>query len=221
MPARAVVFDLWDTIVSFDQAWSDRMNAGIAERLGIPFDRFVEVWYGDELARRRNVEPIAPCLAAACEILKVGATADGVLDWRLEHVRSALVPRPGLLETLTELRARDVRLGLVSNCTEEVALVWADTSFAHFFDHAVFSATAGLAKPDPAIYRLVADGLGVAPEECLFVGDGANDELRGAQDVGMTPVLIHPREREPYWDEVREWGGHRIHELPELLALVE
>jgi putative hydrolase of the HAD superfamily len=221
MPVRAVVFDLWDTIVDFDQAWSERLNSGVAERLGVSYDRFVDVWYSDELTASRNVGPIAPCLSAACETLGVGADVDGVLAWRLELVRRALVPRPGLLDTLGELRARGLRLGLVSNCTEEVALVWADTAFGHLFDHAVFSATAGLAKPDPAIYRLAADGLGVELEECLFVGDGANDELRGARDVGMTPVLMHPDGREPYWEEVRRWDGLRVRTVPDILELVQ
>ena len=130
------------------------------------------------------------------------------------------MPRPGLLETLAELRARELRVGLVSNCTEEVALAWEGTPFAHLFDHTVCAAPAGLAQPDAAIFRRSADGLGVAPDECLFVGDGANDELRGARNAGMTPVLIHPVERAPYWDEVRDWDGLRIHSVPEVLALV-
>ena len=108
----------------------------------------------------------------------------------------------------------------MSNCTEDVALVWPDTSFARFFDTAIFSATAGRAKPEPEIYELAAAGLGVEPEECLFVGDGANDELRGAQRVGMTPVLIHRDGQEPYWEDVRDWDGHRITAIPQVLDLV-
>jgi putative hydrolase of the HAD superfamily len=219
MSVRAVVFDLWDTIVDFDPAWGERVNSGLAERLSVDNDRFVEVWYSDELTRDRNVGPIAACLRSACDTLGVTVDEDEILGWRLDLVREALVPRAGLLETLDALRARGLGLGLVSNCTEEVALVWADTSFGHLFDHALFSATAGLAKPEPEIYRLAADGLGVEPSECLFVGDGANNELRGAREAGMTPVLIHPRDREPYWDEVRDWSGLRVHALPELLEL--
>ena len=46
-----------------------------------------------------------------------------------------------------------------------------------------------------------------------------DDELRGARDVGMTPVLIVPRGRDPYWPELREWDGLRIHTIPEVLEL--
>jgi putative hydrolase of the HAD superfamily len=217
---RAVVFDLWDTIVAFDQEQSDALQRRIAERIAVPYERFTEVWYSEELTRRRNVGPIAPCFTSACEKLGVEPDVDEILAMRLEDVQRALVPRDGLLETLGGLRERGLRVGLISNCTEEVADAWAGTAFARFFDVAVFSATAGLAKPDPAIYRLAADGLGVGPEECLFVGDGANDELRGAKDVGMTPVLIHRDGREPIWENVRGWNGLRVTSLPQVLELV-
>lgn len=220
MLVRAVVFDLWDTIVDFDQEQSDALQRRIAERIAVPYERFTEVWYSEDLTRRRNVGPIAPCVTAACETLGVDPDLDEILALRLEHMRGALVPREGLLETLAVLRERGFRLGLISNCTEEVAGAWAGTTFARFFDVAVFSATAGLAKPDPAIYRLAVDRLGVASEECLFIGDGANDELRGAEAAGMTPVLIHRDGSEPIWETVRDWDGLRITSLPQVLELV-
>lgn len=40
-------------------------------------------------------------------------------------------------------------------------------------------------KPDPAIYLLACRRLGVAPEDCVFVGDGGDRELEGAAAVGM------------------------------------
>lgn len=220
MPVRAVVFDLWDTIVDFDQSESDAVNRRIAERLAVPYERYGETWYSPESYRNRMVGPIAPCFAAACRALGVAADVDELVAWRLELTRRLLVPRAGLLETLAALRERGLRVGLISNCSEEVADAWPDTSFAGLFDDAIFSATAGLAKPDPAIYRLAAAGLGVEPEECLFVGDGANDELRGAQDVGMTPVLIHADGEEPRWEGLRDWSGLRISAIPQVLDLV-
>ncbi len=220
MPVRAVVFDLWDTIVDFDVDASDALNRRIADRLAVPYERFAETWYSEEAFRARQVGPLAPCFTAACEALGVEADVGELVGWRIELTRRALVPRDGLLHTLAELRERGLAIGLISNCSEEVADVWADTSFARFFDHAVFSATARLAKPDPAIYRLATQGLGVELADCLFVGDGANDELRGARDVGMTPVLIHADGRAPRWEEVRDWDGLRITSIPQVLDLL-
>jgi putative hydrolase of the HAD superfamily len=217
---RAVVFDLWDTIVDFDPDEGEALVRRVVDRLAVPYERFAEVWRSEELIRRRMVGPLAPCLTTACETLGIEADVDELVGWRLELTRRMLRPRAGLLETLAELRERRLRVGLISNCTEEVADAWPETSFAHLFDHAVFSATAGVAKPDPEIYRLAAGGLGVDPEECLFVGDGANDELRGARDAGMTPVLIHRDGHDPAWEQVRDWDGLRITALPQVLELV-
>jgi putative hydrolase of the HAD superfamily len=220
VPVRAVVFDLWDTIVDFVPDEGDALHRRIADRLGVPYERFQEVWYAEDLMRSRNVGPLAACFGTACRTLGIEADVEELVGWRRDLTRRALVPRAGLLETLEELRARGLHVGLISNCTEEVADVWPQTSFARLFDAAVFSATAGLAKPAPAIYRLAATELGVDPSECLFVGDGANDELRGARDVGMTPVLIHRDGRDPLWEDLRDWDGLRITSIPQVLELV-
>jgi putative hydrolase of the HAD superfamily len=217
---RAVVFDLWDTIVDFVPGESERLNRRIAERLGVPFERYQDVWFTEEAMRARNVGPLGPCFSSACAALGVEADVDELVGWRLEVTRRALVGRDGLVDTLTELRRRGLLVGLISNCTEDVADVWPETEFARYFDAAVFSATAGLAKPQPEIYRRVLSELGVEAEECLFVGDGANDELRGARDVGMTPVLIHRDGEDPYWEDLREWDGLRVTSIPQVLELV-
>jgi FMN phosphatase YigB (HAD superfamily) len=55
----------------------------------------------------------------------------------------------------------------------------------------------------------------VEPAAGIFVGDGANDELAGAERVGMTAVMLErPGEEQPPWD------GLRVRALPELLELL-
>ena len=93
--------------------------------------------------------------------------------------------------------------------------LWSETAFHGLFDAEIFSCSVGLRKPDPRIYHLACGQLGVAPEDALFVGDGDNDELAGAERVGMTAVLLERPEFE------RNWSGLRIRSLPELLPLVE
>jgi putative hydrolase of the HAD superfamily len=57
------------------------------------------------------------------------------------------------------------------------------------FDTVVCSAEVGLAKPDPAIYRLTAEQLGLEPAACVFVDDHERN-VQAARDVGMAGVLF-------------------------------
>ena len=157
-------------------------------------------------------------------LLELGAddpTADEVVTLGLESTRTMLEPRPGAVETLRELRSRGYRLGLITVCSGDVPEVWPETPFADLFDSTVFSCSVGLRKPDPRIYRIACDQLGVAPGEAIFVGDGANDELAGAERVGLRAVLIHRNGEQPPWDEVREWRGPRITGVPQVLSLLD
>ena len=97
--------------------------------------------------------------------------------------------------------------------------------FAPLVDVAVFSCLEGVQKPAPRIYQLAVERLAVRPENCLYIGDGDSQELTGASQVGMYPVLIrNPDEdstdvhRVDY--EAGEWEGPVISSLREVLTLV-
>ena len=93
------------------------------------------------------------------------------------------------------------------------------TELAGLFDAETFSSDCGLMKPDPEIYLRTLAALDVEPGDALFVGDGANDELAGAERVGMKPVLFVPR-GEPQWPALADWPGLRITALEQVLELV-
>jgi putative hydrolase of the HAD superfamily len=216
---RAVVFDLWHTLALWPEEESRRFRLRWSALLEVEPERLDEVWYADGAYERRETGPIVDAVAAVHDALGSEADVDEVVAWRIEMARRALVPAPGAVAALAELRARGIRLGLVSNCTEEVALVWGESPFAELFDAAVFSATAGCMKPDPRIYERVLADLGVPAAEALFVGDGANDELAGARRVGMTPVLVLHDGGVPLWDALASWDGERITSVPQVLDL--
>jgi putative hydrolase of the HAD superfamily len=217
---RAVVFDLWQTLAVFPEDASAEFRNAWAESIGVRAERLDEHWYGHSVYARRESGPIRDAIEALYAELGVEADAELVLQSRLDLTRRALVPVDGAVDTLLELRRRGLRTGLISNCTEDVALVWGETPFAALFDAAVFSATAGCMKPDRRIYELALEELGVSGAESLFVGDGANDELRGACDVGMTPVLAELGGVEPPWPSVRDWSGLRVTAIPQVLDVV-
>jgi putative hydrolase of the HAD superfamily len=209
---RAVVFDLWDTLVDWPLDAMAELNERWAKRLGLTTDDLVERWREGHVSR--NTSPLADGLRA------LGAT-DGVVDelvqLRFELARRVLLPRPGAVETLVELGERGIERGLISVCTEDVPAAWPDTELAPHIDAAVFSATCGLMKPDPRIYELACEQLGVRPDEAVFVGDGANDELAGAERAGLRAVLIHHPGRAPIWPGLADWHGPRITSVPEVL----
>ncbi|MDX6543125.1 MAG: putative hydrolase of the superfamily [Gaiellaceae bacterium] len=213
---HAVIFDLWDTLVFYDVEHSRATERRIAERLGIDPDRFHRIW------RESRSERDGGSLADSFR--SVGATDESLpelLDLRRDAFREVAVPREGALETLRELRERGFRLGMISVCSDEVAELWEETPFAGLFDSTVFSCSVGLRKPDPAIYRLALDELDVEPADAMFVGDGANDELAGAERVGMRAVLIlRPEQDEPHGEDARGWHP-RLTSIPEVLDLVE
>lgn len=220
MDVRAVVFDLWQTLVRWPEEEAREVRRLWSGSLGVAGEQVEEAWNEASFYRRRETGPIRAALEELQRTMGVEADLEDVLAWRLNVTRRALVPDPGVPETLAELRRRGVATAVISNCTEEVALVWDETPFAGLVDAAVFSATAGCMKPDPEIYGLACDALGVRPSECLFVGDGANDELGGAERIGMRPVLIHPPGEQPPWDGLAQWEGLRVTAIEQVLELV-
>ena len=145
------------------------------------------------------------------------------MEIRLQLIRRTLSPRPDALATLARLKNEDYRIGLLSNCSIEIPIVWPETAFADFVDCAIFSSRARLKKPDPRIYQLACDRIGVKPEDCLYIADGENYELAAAAKVGLRTLLLRNSSRDNGSDllrEAREWQGDTISTLPEVLGRV-
>ena len=215
MPVRAVIFDLWQTLIDYPGEQARELEYGWAELLAVDPEDFRARWRADRPEREVG--------ALADSFRRLGFAEDsiaGLVTERHEFTRGAIVPREGAVETLRELRRRGYGLGLITVCSADVPAVWGESPFAGLFDSTVFSASCGLLKPDPEIYRLALAELRVRPGEAMFVGDGANDELAGAERVGMRSVLIHRVGEDPPWEEVREWAGPRITSIPEVLELL-
>jgi putative hydrolase of the HAD superfamily len=210
----AVVFDLWDTLVEWPVAEASVLREELLRLLAVEEEEFERRWRDGYRASQTG--PLADAYRA------LGVPEEHVaahVAARHDFARRALRPREGALETLVELRRRGKRLAVLSVCSEEVPAAWPATELAGRFDVETFSSECGLIKPDAEIYLHTAERLGVEPAECLFVGDGANDELAGAERVGMTAVLFAAPGRELRWAEVREWAGPRVSSLPEVLEL--
>jgi putative hydrolase of the HAD superfamily len=101
-----------------------------------------------------------------------------------------LRPNEAMIAFLVELRARGYRLAMLTNNVREWDARWrAMLPVDELFEVVVDSAFVGLRKPDPAIYRLTCERLGVDATRCLFVDD-VEANCATAMEMGMTAVLF-------------------------------
>jgi putative hydrolase of the HAD superfamily len=213
---RAVIFDLWQTLVPWPTESAGKMYAALAEVWGADPETFQEVWV--RRRRERELGPIEPHLRSIADELGLTGDLETVLRMRREWTFESLRPRDDALPTLAELRRRGHRLGMISACSQDVPDVWDRTSLAGLFDSAVFSCSTGFSKPDPRIYAVACHELEVEAGDCLFVGDGANDELPGAERAGMTALQLRPPGEE-LTPEGARWEGRYVERLSDVLEL--
>jgi putative hydrolase of the HAD superfamily len=121
-----------------------------------------------------------------------------------------------MAETLGALRARGLKLGIITNGeTEFQGRHIAALGLAALVDTVLVSQTEGLRKPDAAIFRLAADRLGVTPDQCLFVGDNPAADILGAHAAGMRTAWFSGDASWP--EDIAPMPGAMIGTLSELL----
>jgi putative hydrolase of the HAD superfamily len=232
MVCRAVIFDLFGTLVNnlggeFVQLLRD--SGVLAELVGDKGPGFERLWSSPECIRLRAMgihKTAQEAIAYICQRLDRvpdPASVERAVAIRWDYYRRSLSPRATVLATLEELKRRGILRGLLTVCTTELPAVWAQTSLAPHFEATVFSSEVGMLKPDPRLYKMVCNALGVGAGDCLYVGDGDGRELTGAVGVGMRAVLMcDPREVDVVMsrDEAQEWTGPRISRIEQVLEFV-
>jgi putative hydrolase of the HAD superfamily len=106
----------------------------------------------------------------------------GLIDRLFGHLQED----PEMTGALRRARAQGIRTGLISNSMG--AARYDRTTFPELFDGVVISGDVGLHKPQPEIFRLGCERVGLAPEQCVFVDD-LRENCVGAEAVGMTAIL--------------------------------
>jgi putative hydrolase of the HAD superfamily len=113
----------------------------------------------------------------------------------------ALQPNPPMIDLMRELRGRGLRMALLTNNVREWEPLWRSmVPIDELFEVVVDSAFVGCRKPEPEIYEIVLDRIGVPARECLFVDD-VEGNCEAASRLGMTAV--HFRDNEQAIGEIR------------------
>lgn len=103
----------------------------------------------------------------------------------LDRMFAGFTHDPAMTDVLRRARKHGLKTALLSNSW---GFDYPREGWSDVFDEVVISGEVGLRKPEPEIYRLAAERLGVPPSQCVFVDD-LTPNVRGAVAVGMIGVL--------------------------------
>ncbi len=216
MAIRAVVFDLFDTLVDLSMLdlprveirgkWipttAGRLHEVVAGRANIEFEHFVDALFavdrefrvsryekGLELPTLERFEALAIRLEIAAPELPQELT-----DTHMGMIRDQ-VQVPGHHTNVLEALGQRVRLGLCSNFSHsKMALdLLHDSGIAPHLASVIISDAVGIRKPRSEIFESVLAELDVAPAETLHVGDSLSADVAGAARLGIRTVWITRR----------------------------
>lgn len=225
---KAVLFDLFTTLTSLKHL-KDAPGRFTYEILGVP----PEAWSNALFHKSR--QRLIGAITDPVEIIK--DVAWKIDPWISEDVLKEAVderrirfryclenPPEGVVDSLREIRNAGYKTALVSNADVIEIEAWKGSELDSCFDEIIFSCHEGFMKPDPEIFTLATERVGVDAEDCLYVGDGGNQELIASAEAGMTAVLTSQFLQAVSPQKVIEREktvNHHIRNLDEILPLLK
>jgi putative hydrolase of the HAD superfamily len=224
---KAVIFDLGGTLIN-QSTWDEQSDyvERMAAVLGVEQEGFLRLWRETYDGRTTGtIGNVQDCIDYICRQLKkpaAGSEIETAFNIPLEITRRRLTyPKENAIEVLSTLKKDGYRTGLLSNWSSTLPASWRDSPLAPLIDIVIISCDVKLMKPDPRIFLLAAERLGVRPGDCLYIADGMDGELEGALKVGMYAVKIRfpdDNDTSPYREQ---WEGPEISSLKEVLAFLK
>jgi HAD superfamily hydrolase (TIGR01509 family) len=196
-----VLFDWGDTLFSPPDAANVIVSA--AKERGISVDAeharalWDELWEAgkmpEELAKGRDLSAAAHREIWTGLFERADSAVPGIASTLYERVMDprAWIPYPDTAPTLRALRARGIKIGIVSNVPQDLRPIFAAHGLTELVDAFTHSFEVGVEKPDPAIFLRACEALGTKPEETLMVGDHPVADA-GAQRAGLRFHLLPP-----------------------------
>ena len=224
---EAICFDLFHTLIDVGTV-PESVGAFTADILEVDHKEWNRACFGPDhdicvqTEHQFVVQKLAHSIDGSISITKIEEATkarQARFDYALSEVEDNIVKQ------LHALRDSGVKTVLVSNASSGEVEAWKNSPLAECFDEVVFSCDCGIAKPDPAIYQLALEKLGVSAGKALFVGDGGSQEHEGARAVGLSPVLMKRYTNESLSeDEMRHramFTDYEINALEDLNPIVK
>ncbi len=226
---QGILFDLGGTLDGDGEHWLNRFYLLYQEALpGVSWDALKDAFYRaeticqqDSRVRGLGLEALV-AFHVSQQWVALGITdpeGEGRLAQKfLYSCRQKLSRNAVVLSRLAER----FRLGVVTNGYGNAEIILEEAGIRPYLMAVVDSKVVGLRKPDPAIFTLALDCLGVAPEAAALVGDSYQQDIRPANELGLTTVwLRNDAMSAPLPPDFSPTAAdYQIKALPDLEALV-
>ncbi len=180
----ALIFDFGGVLMktldySYRHAWDDRLK--------LPHGSVEQAVHGSPAWRRAQINQIT--IAAYWQDVadQLGLDANELAALQADYFKGDILDTE-LIDLIRSLKARGVRVGLLSNDGLPLREKLQTLGIADLFDPLVISAEIGVMKPAPEAYQAVLEILNLPPEDVAFVDD-MPDNIAGANAVGMQGIL--------------------------------
>lgn len=221
---KTVFLDLYNTIADFQPSRAERQLLALREfGFDVPLDALrrayvvgEDFWTAQNAQKawfRRSPEEIKAFYAEYEQVLLAAAGLEvprdlaGKIHERYSNTERRLVLFDDVLPALSELRRRELVVGLISNTDRDVVPICHDLGVGDAFDFIISSCEVGYEKPDPRVFLRALELAKVEPHEAIHVGDQYKSDVVGARAVGIKPLLIDRNGWLEHLDDVARIGS--------------
>lgn len=202
---KAVIFDIDNTMYSFDRAHQTAMAAlgdYVEKNLGVSREEMQKLLkrctdivtkrIGDNCAAQHNRLIRFQCFMEQLGVTDYGKAMEMYhVYW--DTILEVMEPEPGLLLLLARLKERGIRLGIGSDMTAYIQYKKLKKLGAlEYLDFIVTSEEAGAEKPTPRFFELCVEKAGCEPAECVFIGDSLKKDVIGSTQCGLVGTWYCP-----------------------------
>jgi len=147
--------------------------------------------------------------------------AELTLAWSERKGRA--IPKPGAVETISELKRRGYRLGVISNTMSSLDVPCSLDAFGwkEYFEVVILSSAVRIRKPAPEIFRAASDAMALEPASCAYLGNRISKDVAGCKRAGFALGIVIENLGQPRVDEQEQTiaPDEVIHSLGELLDI--
>ncbi|MBU3102723.1 HAD family hydrolase [Clostridium gasigenes] len=146
-----------------------------------------------------------------------------VLRLREERFKKSIIEVDfSIIDVLLNLKKNGKKVCLISNADIIDVKHWENSPLYNLFDGAIFSYEVGYIKPQIEIYNIALNRMKAKPEECIFIGDGGSDELKGAKELGIKTILTSYllKRNEKQLNTLKKFADYYIEDFQEIKNLL-